>query len=331
MKVGLIGRGSISYAHMAAYDRMKAEQKDVEIVACCDIRPEQMDDMGDVRKYTNIDTFLEAEKGNLDYVDICLPTYLHTEVSIKAMKKGYNVLCEKPMTLTFEDAKQMCDVAKETQRLLMIAQCSRFLGAFREMYKVCQSGELGKVRHAEFYREGGSLEPMGYQNWFRNESLSGGAILDLHVHDADLIRAAFGMPKAVSTIAANHIPGAGYDALTTHYIYDDMFVCANCDWTTAHNKINSRSFRMNFEKGYMFVDRSPERTIFLKMDINGNAEDLTDKIDAGMYYNEITYYMDCLNSGKPVSLCPPEETAESVKIALAEKKSADLQGEKVYL
>jgi len=87
MKVGLIGRGSISYAHMAAYDRMKAEQKDVEIVACCDIRPEQMDDMGDVRKYTNIDTFLEAEKGNLDYVDICLPTYLHAEVSIKAMKK----------------------------------------------------------------------------------------------------------------------------------------------------------------------------------------------------------------------------------------------------
>ena len=80
LKVGLLGRGTISFSHTNAYERIE----NVQIVACCDIRPEQLEGMVDVRKYTDIDTFLAEESGKLDYVDICLPTYLHAEASIKA-------------------------------------------------------------------------------------------------------------------------------------------------------------------------------------------------------------------------------------------------------
>ena len=59
LNVGLIGRGGISKAHTGAYEQIT----DAKIVAACDIRPEQMDDLGDVRKYTDVDEFLKNEAG----------------------------------------------------------------------------------------------------------------------------------------------------------------------------------------------------------------------------------------------------------------------------
>ena len=211
LKVGLIGRGSISQAHTAAYKKIN----NAELVACCDIRPEVMEDLTNVRKYTDIDTFLSEEAGKLDYVDICLPTYLHAEVSIKAMRAGFNVLCEKPMARTVEQAEEMLRVSKETDKRLMIAHCTRFMGATQIIRNEILKGEMGKVRNAEFYRQGGTRAPMGYKNWFRDESLSGGALLDLHVHDIDVVRGLFGMPNAVTAVGANVIvEGGGYDEVS---------------------------------------------------------------------------------------------------------------------
>ena len=264
-------------------------------------------------------------------MDICLPTYLHKDTAVKAMRKGFNVLSEKPMALNYEECQEMCRVSKETGKKLMIAYCSRFLGATMIMKEYIDNGELGKPYSAEFHRLGGSLGPMGYNNWFRDEKLSGGAMLDLHIHDVDAIHNLFGMPKAVSAVAMNRIPGAGYDAMSVNYIYDDLFVNAQCDWTVVGNKFDSRSFRINFEKGYLFVDRTADRTAFVKVDSEGNVEDLWEKVDSNMYYNEITYYIDCLVNNKPVEYCLPEDSAESVRIVQAEMKSADLKGEKVEL
>ena len=62
------------------------------VEAYCDIRPEQLADLGEARTYTDIDAMLAAEQGRLDYVDICLPTYLHAEVATKALRAGYHAL-----------------------------------------------------------------------------------------------------------------------------------------------------------------------------------------------------------------------------------------------
>ena len=327
MNVGLIGVGSISRVHIKAYEKIE----EAKIVACCDIRPETMEQFEDARKYTDIDLFLEKEAGKLDYVDICLPTYLHKEVAVKAMKLGYDVLCEKPMARSTEEANEMIKVSNETKKRLMIAHCSRFIGAVKMMKECIESGELGKPLNAEFYREGGSKEPMGYNNWFRDESLSGGAILDLHIHDVDMMRGLFGMPEAVSVVGANIIEGAGYDSVAATYIYPDMFVSAKCDWTIKGDMFNTRTIRVNYEKGYMFVDRTQDRTIFVKVDETGEKQDLTDKIDADMYYNEILYYIDCLKNNKPFDYCPVSQSAEAVKIVEKERESANLRGEKIKL
>ena len=328
LKIGLLGRGSISYAHTKAYEKIE----NAKIVACCDIRPEQLEDMKDARKYTDIDTFLAKEAGKLDYVDICLPTYLHAEVSIKAMRAGFNVLCEKPMALNSNDADEMMRVSEETGKRLMIAHCTRFMGATQIMREEILKGEMGKVRNAEYFRQGGSREPMGYKNWFRDESLSGGAILDLQVHDVDVIRGLMGMPNAVCVVGANVIPNSsGYDEASSLFIYNNMHVFVKVDWSVEKDLYNIRTTRINFDNGYMFLDRTSGRTIFTKVDKNGNVTDLTDKIDADMYYKELVYYIDCLENNKPFDLCPVNESADAIRIVEAQKRSADLRGEKIKL
>lgn len=330
MKIGLIGRGSIAAAHEAAYARIP----EAEVVAVCDVREECLAGLPEgTRTYREIDDMLKSEAGKLDYIDICLPTYLHAKIAIRAMRAGYHVLSEKPMARSLAEAEEMCRVAKETGKLLMAAYCNRFFPAFRIMKEYVDSGRFGKVVSAEFRREGGSRGPMGYENWFRDEKLSGGAMLDLHIHDVDMLIALLGMPTAVSAMARKLIPGSGYDAMSVNYRFGDgAFANATCDWTIPHDKFNTRAIRVNLDGGYLFLDRSPNRTTFLAVAADGTTEDLTERIGAAdLYYNEIVYFMECLKNGTPPALCLPESSALSVKLVEAEMRSADLGGELVRL
>ena len=93
LKVGLVGVGGISGAHIPVWDAME----DAELVALCDVRPEQMTNYSSKRCYTDFEDMLANEE--LDILDICLPTYLHADYSIKALEKGIHVICEKPISL----------------------------------------------------------------------------------------------------------------------------------------------------------------------------------------------------------------------------------------
>lgn len=327
LRAGLIGCGWIATAHKKAYRRLAAESRQVEIQASVDIRPEQLQDLGDIRTYTDIDEMLSAEQGKLDYVDICLPTYLHAETAVKAMKAGYNVLCEKPMARTYEQALWMCRTAEETGKTLMVGHCNRFMSVIRAMREICLSGELGRMRSADFFREGGNTEPLGYKNWFRNGNLSGGAILDLHIHDVDIICWLFGPPRSVSAAAAVVIPGSGYDAMSVNYHFGNgVFVHAGCDWTISHDKYNTRATRINFEKGYVFCDRTPGREVFVKVTQDGFVTDLSELLKNDFFHEEILYYTDCLKDGRSVDICPPDQSALAVRVVMAEIASADNGG-----
>lgn len=329
LKVGLIGNGKISDVHKEAY-RLNP---DVSLEVYCDANPNNLQGLGDARTYTSVDEMLEKEQGKLDFVDICLPTFLHAETTVKALEKGFHVFCEKPMARTAEDARKMLETARRTGKTLMIGQCNRFYAPMEEMYKLIRSGELGKVRSAEFYREGSEhIESFSKTSWFYNGQLSGGGMLDTHIHDVDLIRWLFGKPKAVSAAAASVYTRDGYDAVSTNYYYDNgMFVHAQSDWTITHDKYNTRTTRINFERGYIFADRTPGRQAFVKVTEDGQETDLSHLLAFNGYIAEINYFVDCLKTGKPVEMCPPEQSADAVEIIMAEMRSADAGGERIAL
>ena len=278
LRVGLIGLGNIAGSHLDAYERLAKGKAGVSLDAVCDVCPEKTEKMrGNCRIYTDVAEMLEQEKGKLDFVDICVPTFLHARITVQAMEAGFHVLCEKPMARTPEQAQVMIDAANRTGKTLMIAHCTRFYSGIRVLKNIIDSGELGKVRSAEFYREGGSNAPMGWNDWFHDGDLSGGAMLDLHIHDVDAIRWLFGMPNAVSVGAGSTVTKNGYDYLSANFNYDDMYVTASSDWTIAHDRFNTRTFRVNFEKGYFFCDRSPNRQVMVKVAEDGTITDYAEQ------------------------------------------------------
>ena len=88
LKIGLVGVGGISGAHIPAW----LEMENAQLIAICDIRTERLEKYPDIKHYTDYDEMLANEE--FDIIDICLPTYLHADYAIKAMEKGINVITE---------------------------------------------------------------------------------------------------------------------------------------------------------------------------------------------------------------------------------------------
>ena len=268
LRVGLVGVGAMGSGHLSNYLRLMREGQKVQLVAVCDVRPEQMErkDNADLNieiqhetfeahynKYTNYLEMLDKE--DLDYVDFAVPTYLHAKLAIQALETGHHVLSEKPMAMTVQECEQMIEASMRTGKTLMVAHCLRFWPAYEELKRIVDSGEWGAVVSAMFFR-GGSTPMWSFEDWLRKKEKSGGVLLDQHVHDVDTIHWLFGTPESVQTLARNVIPGSGYDAVSTNYFYPDgKVVNAMDDWTINGDFGFEMIFRVNFEKGCAVLTR----------------------------------------------------------------------------
>ena len=188
LKVALVGVGGISGAHIPAWESMD----DAELVAICDIRPERMEKYPDKRRYTDFDEMLENE--NVDILDICLPTFLHADFAVKAMEKGINVICEKPISLNREDVNRVYSTAKKNNVCFMVAQVLRFWPEYEVVKNIYDSGKYGKLLSASMHRLSG-IPKWSWDDWMRDEKRSGLVPFDLHIHDLDFIVYAFGKPE----------------------------------------------------------------------------------------------------------------------------------------
>lgn len=334
MKAALIGYGYIgSGVHKAAYDAMKADGSEVELVAICDVRPELLEDAAKegIRTYTSVDELLENEK-ELDFADICVPTFLHAQVAVKCMKAGVNTLVEKPMATNMEDAQAMIDCAKETGKKLMVAHCCRFNADLQIIHQFILEQKFGKPQSAFFTCVGGKPE-WGWENWFCDKNRAGGCMLDVQAHNLDLINWFFGEPMAVSCVAMEREAGEGYCSVSANHIYGDgLFVHSWADWWVKGNKHQGRTVRINFENGYIYNNRGKDH-VLVAVDRDGNETDLTGTITltGSSYRNEIEYFVRNLKNGGDCRLCAPADSATVVKIKLAQEKSAQHSGVPVYL
>ena len=190
LKVAVIGCGSIAkYRHLPEY----TQNPNVELVAVCDIveaRAKEMAALYGVKAYTDYEDVLKIKY--LDAVSVCLPNYLHAPVSVAALNAGKHVLCEKPMATSREEAEKMIVAARENDKKLMIAHNQRFVSSHQKARQLIANGELGKIH--SFRTAFGHGGPEGWSvdgkdSWFfRKDEAFIGAMGDLGVHKADLLR-----------------------------------------------------------------------------------------------------------------------------------------------
>ncbi|HOB16250.1 MAG TPA: Gfo/Idh/MocA family oxidoreductase [Defluviitoga sp.] len=339
LKVGLIGIGFMGRSHLENYIRLESEEFPLKLVAICDIDPAKFEnkfipgnikvgekkfDFSKYNLYTRIDEMLEKEK--LDFVDIALPTYLHSEVSVKFLNAGIHVLCEKPMALTLEQCQAMIEAAERNDKKLMIGHCLRFWPAYEYAKEMIDTKRFGEVIESYFFR-GGNTPKWSYQNWLLQKDKSGGVLLDQHIHDVDVINWFFGTPHAVSTISTNILPASGYDVVSTRYFFNDKkIIIAEDDWLLNGDFPFEMRYRINFEEGNIIYERRE-----LKVTPNVGKPFVPEISNENAYYREIKYFANAVLNDLPIEVCPPKSSMETIRIALAEMKSADNNGKIVNL
>lgn len=309
LKVGLVGVGGISGAHIPAW----LELEDAELVAICDIRPEMMEKYPDIRQYTDFDEMLENEE--FDILDICLPTYLHADFAIKAMEKGINVICEKPISLNREDVKRIYDTAEKNNVKFMVAQVLRFWREYEFVKEAYDSGRYGKLLSGNMVRLSG-YPTWSWDNWMRDEKRCGLVPFDLHIHDLDFLVYAFGAPKKTTSFRSK-LPEQDY--IRAVYDFDGFFVSAESSWYASPYPFTA-NFRFQFENAIIATDKCG----LVVYESNGNiinldevAEGDTGEINlpkSDAYANEIIYFVDCVKNNRPVEKVNPAELEAVIDI-----------------
>lgn len=329
IRVAIMGFGGMAAQHKAAYDRLAAENRGIRLVAICDKNPACLEtvsttNLGTVEHngfdgisfYTDPDRMLECEE--LDAVDVCLPTYLHKEYSIRFLRAGKHVLCEKPMALSFADCAEMMRVAAECDRRLMVGQCLRFDPSYLYLKSLVDSGELGSVRRVRM----GRLSYMpAWGGWFSDPNKSGGAIIDFHIHDLDMLRFIFGEPRAVSSVA--YAPSDGWQYVTSRFDYDGMITEAEASFDESASTPFSMWYRVRFDRATVLFE-TDHVTVY-----PDDGEPYAPSIpDADRVTSEIGYFADVILGKAENTQNPPESAALSIKLAEAVRDSAASGGAK---
>jgi len=322
LRFGIIGCGGLGKGHLNNLVKMD----DVEVVALCDVDEEQFTkatdtnlgagaklDTSSFHLYTEAEKMLAEEK--LDVVVVALPTYLHAKYSIMALDKGLHVFCEKPMARSVEECQAMIDAAKRNNKLLSIGQCVRFDFTYNLIKEAYESGKYGKLQRLELTRY--SMPPIwGWENWYMDFEKSGGAALDLHVHDVDFVNYLLGRPDAVRSQAIH--TNSGFDSISTQYIYKDGPVVHTIgDWSLPNSHGFSPSHFAVFEKAVITKgERNPKIC-----PVDGDAFEV-ERGDADPYYDEMVYFIQCIKEGKLNDIVPMESTKQSIEIVMAEMESS---------
>ena len=337
-RIGIVGFGFMGKMHFRCYKNLE----DVQIAAICDVDANRLKedskvvgnikntqeplDLAGIDLYTDYDKMLA--EANLDAVSITLPTFMHKDFTIKALQAGVNVLCEKPMALNEHDCLDMIIEAQQNKKILQIGHCIRFWPEYAKTKEIIDSGQYGKVKAASFRRL--SLTPSwSWNNWLTGQSdKSGGVILDLHIHDTDYIQYLFGFPKSVNSRAVKVITD-DMDHIVTNYNFDDdIVVTAEGGWAMMPGFGFEMSFNIIMEKATIVFDCTRNPAFKL---CPAQGDTFTPDVAPGDGYSlEIEHFLKTIAGLDVPQITTPAESLDSVRIILAEKKSA-LTGKEVIL
>jgi len=281
--------------------------------------------------YSSAEDLLDQEK--VDVVDICLPTFLHKEYAVKAAREGKHILCEKPIALTTEDADEMIDTAEKAGVKFMIGQVIRFWPEYIKLKEIYDSGQLGKLLNITCIR----LSPTpdwAWDNWLTDPERSGGALLDLHIHDTDYLLYLLGKPLSLICYASSHSLPYGH-VFTTFTFADNVIASAEGGWDMPQTFPFTMAYTALFEKGVVEFNSRAEKTLAIyksgrKVEYPEVQQELVPSANTegniaqlGGYFSEIKYFVDSVENDQEPAQASARAARYSLEIVLAEKDSAE--------
>jgi predicted dehydrogenase len=331
LRAAVIGCGQIAkHLHIPDY----AYCPDVELVAFCDLLPSKAKALSqkwapEAAIYKDYKKLLKEVKP--DCVTVALPNYLHAPVSIAALKAGANVLVEKPMAASAAEAQRMIDTAKKCKKLLMVNQSQRRFPPHVKAKEVIDSGIMGKILHVTAMF--GHAGPEGWSptgKWFfKKKEARFGAMADLGVHKADLIRHLTG--KEVAEVSAYY---TRLEKKNTD-IEDNFVSCLkftdgtvgtlSSSWTVKGMEANYTI--LHCANGTLRICELPDKPLVANL-VNPECE-IVFEVPQAITNDQESWGLDVSGAfvraamGKEKPYCSAEEGKKSLEVILAAEKAAD--------
>ncbi len=298
----------------------------VAVTAVADIRPEKAEALASLSGAVVYGDGMELiRNADVDVIDICLPTFLHTKYALAAMDKVRYVFIEKPVALTADECDALLAKKVETGCQVQVGQVIRFWDEYVKLKEFVDNKTFGEVVNASFRR----ISPRpdwGWEDWLLDNARSGGAAQDLHIHDVDFVLSLFGLPVSAHSIKNTRSEGNSF--MSTHLLYDGFVVNTESTWDLPGCYPFTAAFRMVFEKATvenaggkftLYTDEGASDIKIEKMALEG-GEQGGNISDLGGYYNELLYFTEKAKAGENVEKATLSDAATSLRFLLGQKQ-----------
>ena len=184
VRTGIIGVGKMGMSHLA----ILGAHPDVEVVGVCDSSKMVTDAIG---KYSGFPCFTDYKKmldeARPDAVVVSVPTKFHAPMVKELLDKGIHVFSEKPFCLTPEDGRPLLELARQKKLVNQVGYHNKFVGTFREVKRILDSGKLGELYHFTGEAYGPVVVRPKQDTWRSSAGEGGGCLMDYASHVIDLI------------------------------------------------------------------------------------------------------------------------------------------------
>lgn len=307
MKAAIIGLGVIGKVH---YDVLKKQGED--IVALCDIDAAKLDGYGNVKEYLDYKKMLDEEQ--IDVVHICTPHYLHCPMTVYALSKNVNVLCEKPLCIKAEEIDLILEAESKSNAILGVCLQNRFNNSsvfVKEYFKNKKVdfafGNVSWHRDAEYYASG-----QWRGKW---DTEGGGVLINQAIHTLDLIEWVCGEPEKVLANTYNYsLKGVIEVEDTAIAMFKGK---TDFEFFATNTATKDLPVEVRFVSGGEIVTLYPDEVL-----INGAVADIENVVWKGkaQYGNGheklIANFYDCVKNGQKFAI-DGEEGAKVVKLVLS--------------
>ncbi|MCC6704095.1 MAG: Gfo/Idh/MocA family oxidoreductase [Thermomicrobiales bacterium] len=326
MRIAILGAGFMGSTHARAF----AQIDGVEVAAIVAQSPDRgaplAAELG--ARFTQSADEIFAD-GSIDAVSICLPTPFHRGPAEAALAAGKHVLLEKPITLDLAEADALVALAGQSDRVVMMAHVLRFWPEYVELASRALSGELGAPVSAM------ALRRQAFPAWsqlFSRPDLTGGAVIDMLIHDIDALNWLFGTPVAVSARGRRNPGSGGWDQAQIMIEYADggsamidggMLMPDSYRFSSSLHLLCERgAIEYDFRAGGRSLEEGEGTNRLTLFPAEGAPEVLAaEAVDP--YLAECRYFVDCVRNGAPAERATPADARVALAVALAARESLE--------
>ena len=335
--IALVGAGEIGAVHAQAYVKAPG----IRLKTICDVHAEAVGRLADQVGAAAVSSF-EAVLNDpeIEGIDLCVPNHCHRDLTVRALKAGKHVLCEKPIALNLADADAMLAAADQSGRFLMIGHVLRFWPEYLVAKQAMEDGRIGQPLVMSSRRMVSLLAGTpGADGWRHDPNRSGGAVIDMQIHDLDVFGWLWGSPESLVARGVRSADGAWNHVLTALDFPGGKRAFIEASFMMQGNPLEI-GFHIVGTEGSLAWKYSPGNFVLhgVRSETPSGGPSLIlyqwGKEPVGLYTphedsfaiamrDQIGYFADCIRNGTPPEKAPAVDSRSAMALALASRTSCE--------